>query len=193
MNYIEPLFEIDFKTVILGVLVALIAFQFLVKLGQWLFVEFLGLETKSMRNRREEHELLMQTAEGLKELSEKQKDDVDKIYNDSLEHYHQSCEIRDNLADSINSISEKLDEMKKDTEQRFKHNEEKENERVQAELKDRISQLYRYYHAKGQINNMEIEALEGLIASYESYGGQNSFVHSVVQKEMYTWEITENK
>ena len=35
---------------------------------------------------------------------------------------------------------------------------------------------------------MEIEVLEGLISTYEDYGGQNSFVHSVVQKEMYTWE-----
>ena len=38
---------------------------------------------------------------------------------------------------------------------------------------------------------MELEALEDLIDTYESFGGKNSFVHSVVQKEMYTWEVTE--
>lgn len=35
---------------------------------------------------------------------------------------------------------------------------------------------------------MELEALEDLIDEYESAEGKNSFVHSVVQKEMYTWE-----
>ena len=35
---------------------------------------------------------------------------------------------------------------------------------------------------------MELEALEDLIDEYESADGKNSFVHSVVQKEMYTWE-----
>ena len=33
-----------------------------------------------------------------------------------------------------------------------------------------------------------METLEGLIKTYEDYGGKNSFVHSLVQKEMYTWE-----
>ena len=35
---------------------------------------------------------------------------------------------------------------------------------------------------------MELEALEDLIEEYESADGKNSFVHTVVQKEMYTWE-----
>ena len=55
-------------------------------------------------------------------------------------------------------------------------------------LKDKISQSYRYYHSKGKINDMELEALEDLIEEYETAGGENSFVHTVVQKEMYTWE-----
>ena len=33
--------------------------------------------------------------------------------------------------------------------------------------------------------------LEDLIEEYEAAGGENSFVHSLVQKEMYAWEKIE--
>ena len=38
---------------------------------------------------------------------------------------------------------------------------------------------------------MELESLEDLITTYEAHKGFNSFVHSVVQKDMYTWELVE--
>ena len=92
------------------------------------------------------------------------------------------------LAQSIASISKKLDTMQRSTDERFLESEQKNNKRIRAELKDKISQSYRYYHSLGKINDMELEALEDLIEEYESADGENSFVHSVVQKEMYTWE-----
>lgn len=58
-----------------------------------------------------------------------------------------------------------------------------------AELKDRISQSYRYYHSRGKWNLMEKEAFDGLIRDYESHGGENSFVHSICEPESCTWEI----
>lgn len=88
----------------------------------------------------------------------------------------------------MHSLEKKLTEMQDNTDKRFKENEEKENRRVQAELKDKIGQSYRYYHEVKKINDIEMETLEGLIKTYEDYGGKNSFVHSLVQKEMYTWE-----
>lgn len=92
------------------------------------------------------------------------------------------------LSDSINIISKKLDNMQRSTDERFEESERKNNKRIRAELKDKISQSYRYYHSLGKINDMELEALEDLIEEYEEADGKNSFVHSVVQKEMYTWE-----
>lgn len=68
-------------------------------------------------------------------------------------------------------------------------NEEKQNKRIRAELKDKIGQAYQRHHKEGKISSMEIEMLEGLIEEYEAAGGENSFVHSIVMKEMYTWEI----
>lgn len=92
------------------------------------------------------------------------------------------------LAQSFFTISEKIDAMQAHTDKRFQESEQKNNKRIRAELKDKISRSYRYYHSIGKINDMELETLEDLIEEYEAADGQNSFVHSVVQKEMYTWE-----
>lgn len=97
-------------------------------------------------------------------------------------------DAQNKLSESLSEISKKIDDMKRDTDERFLESERKNNKRVRAELKDKISQSYRYYHSFGKINDMELEALEDLIEEYESAEGKNSFVHSVVQKEMYTWE-----
>lgn len=97
-------------------------------------------------------------------------------------------DAQNELSESIANISKKIDDMQRNTDERFKESERKNNKRIRAELKDKISQSYRYYHSIGKINDMELEALEDLIEEYESAEGKNSFVHSVVQKEMYTWE-----
>ena len=136
-----------------------------------------GIELKWVRKQREEHELLMTTAQGLKNLTEKEQLDIKKF-----------TETQNKISESMEEISTKLIELQESTNQRFATNEEKSNKREQAKLKDKIGQSYRYYHNVKKINDIEMEALEGLIASYEDCGGTNSFVHSLVQKEMYTWE-----
>ena len=117
---------------------------------------------------------------------------ADNRIHDRAQSFQIQKELTDNqkdLKDLFNSMSIKLDELKKETEDRFSAAAEKQNKRVQAETKDKIAQSYRHYDAIKKINHMEKEALEDLIATYELHGGENSFVHSVVQKEMYTWEL----
>lgn len=106
----------------------------------------------------------------------------------SLSIQKELTESQNKLSESLFSISKKIDDMQHNTDERFMESERKNNKRIRAELKDKISQSYRYYHSLGKINDMELEALEDLIEEYESADGKNSFVHSVVQKEMYTWE-----
>ena len=122
-----------------------------------------------------------------------------KQYSENrIKDREQSLKIQKELVDSQNKISnsmqglvDKFDEFKTDTNERFISSEEKENKRVRAELKNSISEIYRYHHSSGEINDIELETLEDLIEEYESAGGENSFVHSLVQKEMYTWEKVE--
>lgn len=123
---------------------------------------------------------------------------IRQIMDNRLHDREQSFAIQRELSDgqrqlseSLSALSAKIDEMQSHTDRRFAESEQKNNKRIRAELKDKIGQSYRYYHSLGRINAMELEALEDLIEEYEEAEGRNSFVHSVVQKEMYTWEKAE--
>ena len=59
-----------------------------------------------------------------------------------------------------------------------------------AELKERIGANYRRFHATGKITTIEKESLRDLITAYSQFS-DNSFVHSLVEKEMETWEVIE--
>lgn len=82
------------------------------------------------------------------------------------------------LNDKINVIVQMIIEMQDRT-----------DETNRAKLKDRIRESYSVYHKRGKITIMEKEALETLIRSYEKAKGDNSFVHSVVEPELYCWEV----
>lgn len=129
-----------------------------------------------------------------------EKDELLKmVYNNkqAIEQYaenrvrdrEQSFEIQKQLTDAIHAVSEKLDLM----DQKQIELEEKHNKRIRAEMKDKISQLYRYYHEKQKWNDMEREAFNDLIDEYEDAGGKNSFVHAIVQPESYLWEVIDRQ
>lgn len=85
------------------------------------------------------------------------------------------------INDKINVIAEMILDMQRRT-----------DETNRAKLKDRIRESYSYYHKRKQWNRMEKEALEDLIKSYELADGENSYVHSVVEPEMYTWDLVDD-
>ena len=121
--------------------------------------------------------------------------EIKQFYGNRIKDREQSLEIQKELkdsqkeiSDSVITISKKIDRMKEDTDKRFIENEEKQNKKEQAKIKAEISNRYSIYHERQWLTNIEFEALEGLISTYESFGGLNSFVHSIVQKEMYTWK-----
>lgn len=146
------------------------------------FSMIIGKPVKWIQNKEKDHMLLMKTVAEMKQYSENR-----------IQDRQQSLQIQQELTESISDIAEKIDQMQSLTNQRFQQSEQKNNKRIRAELKDKISQSYRYYHALGSINDMELEALEDLIEEYEEADGENSFVHSVVQKEMYTWNKCDTK
>ena len=190
----------------------LVVVKFIWTLLEWLFVEKLGIETKKQRELRSAQKqledttkLAKQTAENLNKLESRHTKDEKEFRENLNKHMVESEKDRKALhqtqkelmrsqakiSDSMQGLVDKFDEFKTNTTSRFDTNEEKENKRVRAELKNSISEIYRYHHSTGQINDIELETLEDLIEEYESAGGENSFVHSLVQKEMYAWEKIE--
>lgn len=212
---IKELASMNWFECILLIILAMLVWKGMTELKDWFFNRY-EIETKRMKKERENHELLVKTSQNLALLQEKcEKDDralevafevfVNEV-RESFEQVHrkfeemneaqhkrkeQSLVIQQELNSKIDDICNVLDEMQKNTDERFAQSEEKTNKRVQSDIKERIAQSYRRYNASKKISHMELEALEDLIDTYESFGGQNSFVHSVVQKEMYTWEVME--
>ena len=66
---------------------------------------------------------------------------------------------------------------------------EKNSETKRAEIKERIERIYRECTNEQICTEMQFESLKDLIEQYEKHGGDNSFVHTTVQPEMYKWQI----
>lgn len=141
------------------------------------------------KRKREKEELLKMVYENKKAIEE--------YAQNRIRDREQSFEIQDQLTEAIDNLSKKIDDMdsrqskKMDSmAERQEELERKNDQRNRAELKEKISRLYSHFHEKKEWNSMEQEVMTELIKEYENAGGQNSFVHSTVQPEMYTWKIT---
>lgn len=77
MNEITELTKINFSYVFIAVILILVAVKFAVSLLEWI-IDKLGLETKWMRQKREEHELLIQTSHNLTALQAKHREDAER-------------------------------------------------------------------------------------------------------------------
>ena len=64
MEPIQAFFGIDWKTFCITLFTALVGFQVIVQLLNWFLFDFLGIETKAMREKKEEHKLLIDTVNG---------------------------------------------------------------------------------------------------------------------------------
>lgn len=197
MDAIENLFNIEWQVVILGVIAALFAFKAIVEIFKWLLFDFLGIETKAMRMKREEHELLLKTANDLKDLSARHLEDV----NQSIKHDEK---IQENLDSCINEIMESLEKTQdaitqfaenrvRDREQSFSIQKElttsiaklaesdsSRDEQInnimwaqKESLADKINQKYKHYIAINGIPEDEVDEFVSLHQAYNGVGGNH--------------------
>ena len=66
---------------------------------------------------------------------------------------------------------------------------EKNSETKRAEIKEKIERIYRECTHEQVCTEGQFESLKDLIEQYEKHGGDNSFVHTTVQPEMYKWKV----
>ena len=175
MNELKELYTIDFLSVFLSVVIILSGWKIICGTLEWCCKTF-GIEFKWMRQKQEEHRLLINTSNRMELLEKQHKIDMEH----SISHNNEIKNNLINLAAIVDSINHKLDSME---------NKNDANER--AQLKDRIAQAYRKYSETKEWTCMEEEAFRDLIADYELHGGKNSFVHSVCEPESYSWKISD--
>lgn len=128
MNEIMELTKIDYLSVFPAGFAILVGTKALLSLLEWL-VEKLGLETKWMRRRREEHELLIRTSQNLTALQTQHEHDMQKsdrrdeeISSDikKLTRMFVDKEI-DDMRWEINNFATKVSEGKPCNKDSFKH------------------------------------------------------------------------
>lgn len=128
MNEIIELTKIDFYYVLISVFAILIGIKVIVSLLEWT-IDKLGIETKWMRKRREEHSLLIQTSQNLIALQEQREKDIERsdkrdeeIASDikNLTRMFVDKEI-DDMRWEINNFATNVSEGKRCNKDSFKH------------------------------------------------------------------------
>lgn len=174
MNAIKELTTLDFSLVFVSVFIILIGIKAIVSLFEW-FIEKLGLETKGMRKKKEEHNLLIQTSQGLIQLQEKHEESV----RQSIRHDEIIKADISSLTDKVNEIADTLSVMQK-----------KDNETKLKELKGSLIRYYHKYKDIGEWSKLEKDAFWDLFDDYEKRGG-DGYIHTIVEPAMRELRETE--
>lgn len=167
MDNITALTELNFSYIFLSVFIILIGLKAIISLVEW-FINKFGIETKHSKEKRKEHDLLMNTSQGLTDL----KNAHDESVKQSIRHDQMIKEDLSNLTDTVNGIAKTLDEMQ-----------QKDNETKLKELKSSLVRYYNKYKDIGEWSKLESDAFWDLFYDYESRGG-DGFVHSIVEPVM---------
>lgn len=190
MAELKQLTEIDWWQVFLAICLLLFCVKALWSLLDWLLFEKLGIETRKMKQRREDSELLRATAELAKTTAE----NLDKL---QARHTKDAEEFRNNLNNYIEESRKDRkaihDEITKFTDNRI--SDRKQSLEIQKELKDSISardnridsliaankemlaekinEKYKHYISIGGIPEDEYEEFVSMHKAYQGVGGNS--------------------
>lgn len=196
----EPIIEltkIDYVSVFVAVFTILVGIRAMVSIFEWGINKF-GLETKWMRKKREEHDLLIKTAQNLTELQKKHTEDVKQsiIHDDRIrEEFSEFMnEIRNTVTKTQDEIKQFAENRVHDREQSIKIQKELTNSikgiissncdkdrqidnliAAQREvLADKINQKYKYYISIEGIPEDEVDEFTNIHKAYKAIGGNHS-------------------
>ena len=190
MNDLKQLVDIDWRYVFIAVILLLVCIKTVWSLIDWFIFEKLGIETRKMKQRRQESELLKTTAELAKTTAE----NLSKL---QARHIKDEEEFRNNLKsyieESRNDRKALHDEMTKFTNNRI--NDRQQSLEIQKELKDsiasrdiridslilankellaeKINEKYKHYIAIGGIPEDEYDEFVGMHKAYNGVGGNS--------------------
>jgi septal ring factor EnvC (AmiA/AmiB activator) len=183
MDDLKQLAQIDWWYVFVAVILALVCVKLVWSLFDWLFVEKLGIETKKMKQRRQESELLKTTAAGLSALEKKHDKEESELKSclttfieetrntikaqdeSNRKHWEESKKIRKELTDTIKELA---DDNQKKCEQigsLIVANKEM--------LAEKINEKYKYYISIGGIPEDEYDEFVALHKAYNGVGGNH--------------------
>ena len=197
MEEIKEFMQVDFSLLFFSMFIVLVGIKSITSIFEWV-INKLGLETKWMRKKREEHDLLIQTSKNLAAFQEEHAEDV----RQSIIHDNR---IKEDLSvfmdDMKNTVSETQMEIKQFAENRLRDREQSlkiqkeltESIRNIAEsnstkdkqigdlmaaqrevLADKINEKYKYYISIKGIPEDEVDEFTNLHTAYKGVGSNHS-------------------
>lgn len=151
---------------------------------EWAFKTF-GIETKSMRQKREWSQRLSDVEKAIKAIKETSKHNVDMFLEHEKQIVDRFAGIENNIIGKLNDLNDTLVEQKKEMDETNKANIKTDR----AMLRDRIAGGMRYFSQnKGEDSKVHIglsdyENMEALFQQYFAKGGNGTF------KKMYEDEF----
>ncbi len=174
MDEIIQAIQIDFSYIFISVITILVGIKSALSLVEWFFNK-LGLETKSMRRKREDHKLLIDTTKSLKNLYQDKEQELKKIHEDNVVWREHSIEVQKKYDERF----KKLDRVKEQTEQ-FVENEKNKKQQIDSltlALKEllaaKINEKYKYYISIKGIPEDEVDEFTSLHFAYKGCGGNH--------------------
>lgn len=131
------------------------------------------------------HALVYELKNSIEKLSKEVKENQENRDKELLHYRDDSRKIRDEMYKVMNNQSDSIRELKETVLQI----QEKNSETKRAEIKEKIERIYRECTHEQVCTEMQFESLKDLIEQYEKHDGDNSFVHTTVQPEMYKWQV----
>jgi hypothetical protein len=153
LDYIKEALSFNWGMVIIGIILAVLIFKGVCELWDWFFRRF-GIETKSMKERRETKEQLKTTTDLAKTTAE----NLDKL---ETRHTKDEKEFRERLDNYIDGGQE---------------DREKINSLIEAQkemLAEKINEKYKYYLSIKGIPEDEYDEFVSLHTAYKGVGGNH--------------------
>ena len=190
MGDLKELAQIDWWYVIVALLLLLVCVKLVWSLVDWLFFEKLGIETRKMKQRRQESELLKATAElakttaeNLSKLQARHIKDEEDFRNRLNEYIEESRKDRKALHDEMTKfVANRLDDRKQSLEiqKELKDSISARDEQIESlivankeMLAEKINEKYKYYIGIKGIPEDEYDEFVSMHNAYKGLGGNH--------------------
>ena len=190
MDAVERVLEVDFVTLFLGILAVILALKVVVTAFEWVVNKF-GIELKYQRKKKEDHNLLIETSNGLVELKKKHDEDS-KALRDDINAF--AKEIRDSILETQKQMGQFTDNRVHDREQSIdiqkklvtsidvisKDGQDRDSQinsltdALRELLAEKINEKYKYYISINGIPEDEVDEFVNLHKAYNGCGGNHN-------------------
>jgi hypothetical protein len=173
MEEIKALFQLDFVSIIISIVIIMSAVVSIATLiGK--FSVIIGKPVRWIKKKNKDHELLIHTVKNVEILQEKQ----DEAVKQSIRHDEMIKDDINKLTETVNGIATTLTEMQ-----------QKSNDTELKKLKDTLVGYYNKFKNVGEWSKLDANVFWDLFDDYEKRGG-DGYVHSIIEPVMR--ELKEN-